>query len=146
LADGPWLTESQRLFESTVSSYYGSPDTMARGGRDAEDAGNYGTATCFYRKAIDMLHTAYGFGQMQQRRPSESDAWIIDGYCRSLAGARGRHPSAFFDESVREVTHRLRSISTQCEGLGLDPRLYRAGLDRLALVAPDIRVDDVFWD
>ena len=145
LADGPWLVASEQLFAKTVGQHYGSPERMAGGGRDAEDAGNFGTATCFYRKAIDMLHTAYGFDQMRSRKPSAADAWIIDGYCRSLQHALGQHPAAKFDESVREITHRLRSISTQCQDLGLDASLYHAGLQRLSAIAPTVRTDYVYW-
>jgi hypothetical protein len=118
---------------------------VAGGGRLAEDAGSPGTAACFYRKAIDMLHTAYRFDEMRRRRPSAADAWIIDGYCRSLETARRRQPAARFDESVREVTHRLRSSLTVCEELGLDSSLYRAGLQRLAVIASIVPTDDVFW-
>jgi hypothetical protein len=145
LPDGAWLVESEQLFARTVSRHYGSPETMAGGGRLAEDAGNPGTATCFYRKAIDMLHTAYGFDQMRSRTPAAADAWIMDGYCRSLQRSRSQHPGAGFDESVREVTHRLRSISAECEELGLDASLYRVALDRLTVIAADVPIDDVLW-
>lgn len=41
-----------------------------------------------------MLHTAYGFAQMAQRRPSPADAPIVEGFTVVLALALRSHPEA----------------------------------------------------
>jgi hypothetical protein len=145
LPDAEWMNQSRILYDRTISDYYGSPETMASGGVKNYDAGNFGTAMLFFQKAIDMLHTAYGFSEMQSRRPSDNDTPIIGGFLASLEDTLKQHPEAAVWESVREVTHRLRSISTTCDDRGLASARYRHSLDRLAQVAPQVNVDDVFW-
>ena len=54
-------------------------------------------------------------------------------------------PLARIHPVVREVTHRLRSISTTCDAAGHGSNLYRWGLDTMARLAPQVRVDDVYW-
>jgi hypothetical protein len=34
LADGPWLRASEEMFKASIEPYYGSPETMARGGEE----------------------------------------------------------------------------------------------------------------
>jgi hypothetical protein len=145
LPDGEWLAVSKQLFEKSIEPYYGSPETMARGGEEHYKNGNHGTAMFFFAKSIDMLHTAYGFSQMAKRRPSPADAPIVEGFTVVLALALRSHPEAPVAECVREVTHRLRSISTECDQLGLPSDLYRNALDSMARSAPHVPVDDVFW-
>ena len=145
LPDNEWLAASERVFRETIDSYYGTPDTMASGGEQRAALGDAGVALLFYRKSIDMLHTAYGFSQMQSRSPSRADDPIIGGFCTALEESLRQHPQAPAAETVREVTHRLRSISTTCQREGLDDSLYRAALDRMAAIAPDIAVDDILW-
>jgi hypothetical protein len=99
----------------------------------------------FYAKSIDMLHSAYGFGAMAQRQPSPADMSIVDGYTASLGAGLRLHPDAPVRDCVREVTHRLRSISSECDRVGLPSNLYRAALETMASAAPHVAVDDVFW-
>jgi hypothetical protein len=145
LPDGAWLGESREMFKATIEPYYGSPETMAKGAEDRRFLADYGTALFFYAKSIDMLHTAYGFSGMERRRPSGSDAPIIEGFAETLSYVMDLHPQAPVDECVREVTHRLRSISTECDRVGVPSELYRDGLDRIARIAPHVPVDDIFW-
>lgn len=145
LPDGAWLRASEQAFRERVDAYYGSPETMAEGGKDSYGHQEFGVALFFYRKAIDMLHTAYGFSQMQSRRPSVADVSIVDGFTASLGASLAQHPEAPVDECVREVTHRLRSIATTSDRVGIPSNLYRAALDSMAAYAPDVGVDDVFW-
>jgi hypothetical protein len=112
LADGPWLQASESAYRTTISAFYGSPETMASGGQQRERCGDAGVALFFYQKSIDMLHSAYGFSNMQSRRPSPQDTPILDGFVRSLGTTLSAHPDASVSDSIREVTHRLRSIST----------------------------------
>lgn len=145
LPDGQWLARSESVYNDTIQPYYGSPETMARGGDERLAQGDEGVALFFFRKSIDMLHTAYGFNQMEQRRPSQADAAILGSFCASLESSVRAHPEAPVDETVREVTHRLRSISTECEQNGIDARIYRESLTRIAAATPKVRIDDVLW-
>ena len=145
LPDGQWLARSESVYNDTIQTYYGSPEAMARGGEERLAKGDDGVALFFYRKSIDMLHTAYGFNQMGQRQPSGADEWILGSFCVALESTVRAHPGAPVAESVREVTHRLRSITTECEGRGLDASIYRAGLARVGAAAPMVLVDDIFW-
>jgi hypothetical protein len=94
LPDGPWLRASESMYKATVEPYYGSPETMAKGGEERHRQADYGTALFFYAKSIDMLHSQYGFLGMERRRPSSADAAIIDGYAESLAATLQAHPEA----------------------------------------------------
>jgi hypothetical protein len=145
LDDGPWYAASIAEYERTVGSHYGSPETMAGGGFKAAHAGDSGVAMQFFRKSIDMLHSAHGFNQMSTRQPSPSDGEIVDGFCAALEQSLRDHPSAPVDEAVREVTHRLRSITTTCEQAGMPSEPYQLGLDRLAVAAPAVQTDDIRW-
>ncbi|HJZ36332.1 MAG TPA: hypothetical protein VJ204_08685 [Solirubrobacterales bacterium] len=133
------------MFNETIEPYYGSPETMAKGGDERRGLTDYGTAMFFYAKSIDMLHSNYGHLGMERRRPSPADTVIIDAYAESLALVSQFHPEAPITPCVREVTHRLRSISTECDRVGLSSSLYRNGLDRIAQIAPHVPVDDVVW-
>jgi hypothetical protein len=145
LSDGQWLAASKTLFDDRIHAFYGSPERMARGGEQHYRLFDYGTAMFFYAKSIDMLHTAYGFAHMAQRQPSSADLPIVDGYTASLGLALEFHPEAPVDACVREVTHRLRSISSECDRIGLPSGLYRSGLDSMAQSARHVSVDDVYW-
>ena len=145
LDDGSWYAASVAEYERTVDPYYGSPETMAGGGVKAAAAGDSGVAMQFFRKSIDMLHTAYGFSQMSGRRPSSADSVIIDGFCDAVEKSLAAHPGAPVDEHVREVTHRLRSISAECDQAGMSSAPYRTGLERLAAAAPAVSTDGVRW-
>lgn len=145
LPDREWFGASERVYKETIEPYYGSPETMARGGDEAATAGDSGVALLFYRKSIDMLHTAYGFSQMQTRRPSQEDGPILRAFCESLEASLRDHPQAPVAETVREVTHRLRSITGECERHGIDASLYRTTLQRIAGAAPGVDVSDVLW-
>lgn len=145
LLDGEWLAASEALFKRRIGGFYGSPETMARGGEEHYGLSDFGTAMFFYAKSIDMLHTAYGFAHMAQRQPSPADLAIVDGYTASLGVSLQLHPDAPVAACVREVTHRLRSISSECDRVGLPSDLYRGGLKSMAQSAPHVPVDDVFW-
>jgi hypothetical protein len=125
LPDGAWFAESERLFKSRIGGFYGSPDTMAEGGREYYGFGDFGTAMLFYAKSIDMLHTAYGFSRMQDRQPSPADASIVDGFVSALGASLSTHPKAPVGSALLEVEARLHDIAGECERLGLPSGLYR---------------------
>lgn len=143
LSDDEWLARSNTRFEHMVKNYYGSCETIGQGGKLCYGYGDYGTALFFYQKSIDVLHTNYTFLQMKRRQPSPDDAWIVKGYPDSLGASLAIHPAAPVDDSVREVTHRLRTIATVCEEAGLPSQLYREALKLMSQYAPHVRLDDV---
>lgn len=144
LPDDEWLAQSKARFDQMIKNYYGSCETIGQGGRERYDYGDFGTALFFYQKSIDVLHSNYLFGQMRNRQPSPTDdAWIMNGYTSSLGASLAMHPVAPVDESVREVTHRLRTIATACEQVGLPSQLYREALKLMSQYAPHVRLDDV---
>lgn len=145
LSDPEWLSASRSAFEQSVNSYYGTPETMASGGLKALDNGRPGVALFFFQKSLDILHTLYGFSDMQTRTPSSADGALVDYYLAALIQTRGLRPDVDLADSVREVTHRLRSISNECKNRGFAPNIYLSGLDALAQRAPEVNVDDVLW-
>lgn len=145
LPDAEWLSESHSRFDRSVDGYYGSPETMAEGGKVNYGVANFGVALFFFQKSIDMLHTQYLFFEMRNRQPSPADAWIVDGYVNSLGAALSLHPTAPIAGSVREVTHRLRTISTACQRVGVPNQLYMGALSTLASDAPQVDVSDILW-
>lgn len=145
LADPEWFAASRDLFRSQIEGFYGSPETIASGGQEHYQLNDYGTAMLFYAKSIDMLHSAYGFAEMKRRHPSLADGPIIDGFNASLADSLRLHPQAPVAECVREVTHRLRSISSECDRLGFPADLYLTALDAMSSAAPHVPVDDIQW-
>ena len=145
LTDAEWLAICEGRFRGTVDPYYGSPESLAEGGKDRYDHQDFGTAIFFFQKSIDLLHTNYLFGQMKDRQPSPADTWIVNGYLSALGASLSLHPGAPVDQSVREVTHRLRTISSACERTGATPALYLNALAQLADTAPSVNVDDVLW-
>jgi hypothetical protein len=145
LTDDEWWVASASAFAETVHAYYGSPESMAQGGKNRYRDADFGVAAFFYHKSIDMLHTAYGFSNMEHREPSPADAPIVDGFCNSLSASIEGHPNAPIDEVVREVTHRLRSIATTCDRVGAPSQLYRGALEKIAQYTPNVQVDDILW-
>ncbi|MDQ8044672.1 MAG: hypothetical protein AAGC46_06825 [Solirubrobacteraceae bacterium] len=145
LPGSAWISASSSAYSRTVSAYYGSPETMASGGEKTLRSGDVGVALFYFAKSIDMLHTAYGFSNMQDRTPGPQDAPIIDGYLDALLAVKQRKPDAPLAEPIRETTHRLRSISTTAEGVGIDAGRYRQALDMMANVVPEVPVDDILW-
>ena len=143
LPDDEWLARSKTRFEEMIKNYYGSCETIGQGGQERYGYGDVGTALFFYQKSIDVLHTNYLFLQMSKRQPSPADAWIVNGYTSSLGASLAMHPTAPVDDSVREVTHRLRTIAAACDQVGLPSQLYREGLRLIAQYAPHVNLDDV---
>lgn len=81
--DEAWLSASESRYRDMIHSYYGSPETIAKGGVERFDAGDVGTALYFLQKSIDLLHTLYVSSAMQSRRPGgQSDEQILFGIWR----------------------------------------------------------------
>jgi hypothetical protein len=122
-----------------------APETLAERAQLAYGSQNFSGAMHDYEKAIDLLHTLYLFENMRQRQPSPADAWIVDGYTSALGATLAMDSTAGVTESVRTVTHRLRTITTAADRVGLPSHIYRQGLDQMASYAPHVNVDDVYW-
>ena len=152
LLDGSaWLSAGEGRYSSLVRNHYGSPDTIAAGGLERSRLNDPVAAMYFFQKAIDTLHSIYvaGFGDRSpaswSRQPSDNDLAIVDGYLNTLREVRALRPSAPVNESVMEVTHRLRTISSAFDRYGLDGLPYRERLATLGRLAPDVDVSSVFW-
>lgn len=149
--DASWLSSAENRYKSSVSNHFGSPDTIAAGGDQSMRGRDPACALFFYQEAIDTLHSIYvcGFNDTGpgswSRQPSEWDLSIIDRYFEALSSVRALRPGAPVEQSVMEVTHRMRAISTQFRSYGLDASSYLARLDQLARLAPDVDVAGVFW-
>ena len=151
LDDGTWLSAGESRYSQLISKHYGSPDTIAGGGDERTQCEDPAAALFFYQKSIDTLHSIYvcGFNdtgpQSWARQPSPRDNTIVDRYLTTLRSVRGLRPKAPVDASVKEVTHRLRTISSRFKQYGLDPDPYLNRLVSLAELAPDVDVSGVFW-
>ena len=151
LDDTSWLDAGESRYQTLVRNHFGSPDTIAAGGAQRTQLGDPAAALFFYQKAIDTLHSIYvcGFSDTGpagwSRQPSPRDLGIIDAYLQTLEQVRGMRPGAPVKSSVTEVTHRLRTISTQFKQYGLDPGAYQHRLTTLGQLAPDVDVSGVFW-
>ncbi|RKQ93831.1 hypothetical protein C8N24_3705 [Solirubrobacter pauli] len=145
LPDPEWSAASRATYVREVSKYYGTPETMADGGRKHLAAGDPGTAVHLLCKSIDMMHTAYGYAEMRDRQPGPADQPILDDFCEAVAASLAAHPQADLDEPVREVTHRLRAIAHACEQRQLPAGMFRLAHDRLGRIAPRVPTDDLLW-
>jgi hypothetical protein len=151
LDDASWLRAGEARYELLISNHYGSPDTIAAGGDQRIQQNDPAAALFFYQKAIDTLHSIYvtGFNETGpsswSRQPSPRDHAIIERFLATLRTVRTQRPGAPVKASVTEVTHRLRTISSQFKRYGLDPSFYLSRLDTLGEIAPDVDVSEVFW-
>ena len=140
-SDTDWLSASEARYNATMRNHAGSPETFASAGSQASENEEPGVALFYYQKAIDLLHTLYDYSQFERRKPSLADASIIEGYLRALRSVLDVHPSADVSASVREVTHRLRVISSSCERAGYASSLYRDTLLELPRIAPGVSLE-----
>jgi len=136
LPDDQWLAASERAYKDSVDAYYGSPETMGKGGQERYRIAEFGVAVFHYAKSIVMLHTAYGCARMENRQPSPADAWIVEGFCNALEASLDQHPRAPVDEVAGIVTHRLRDIAADCDRVGASSQLYRHALETVGRCAP----------
>lgn len=144
LPDDEWFTVSEEVYGQTWRDHTGSPESFAEAGSDHYGHQNFGVALLFFRKAIDLMHTLYT-GGMSRRQPSPRDFSTTSQFVSSLGATLALHPAASVDESVREVTHRLRTISSACKRAGLPAELYLNALQEIASASPNVRVDDILW-
>lgn len=145
LPDVQWFQVSEQVYNATWRDHAGSPETFAEAGQLHYGHQNFAVALLFYRKAIDLLHSIYISNAMSSRQPSAKDLPITDGFISSLGVTLDIHPASPVDESVREVTHRLRTISTACKRAGLTDGLYLNALQEIGTTAPRVKVDDILW-
>ena len=145
LSDVQALQAGESRYERLIGRHYGSPESIADGGRRRMMAGDPTAALYFYQKSIDLLHTHYVVHEMRDRKPADRDTVITDGYLGVLHHVLERHPAAPVAPSVHEVTGRLRTISTACRNRGISGHRYLSALEQLGRMTPNIYVDDVFW-
>jgi hypothetical protein len=152
LDDASWLSAGESRYDTLVRSHFGSPDTIAAGGMQRSQLGDPAAALFFFQKSIDTLHSIYvaGFGDRSpadwSRQPSDRDLGIVDAYLQELRRVCALRPGAPVKDSVIEVTHRLRTISSTFARYGVDDTGYRDRLTTLGQLAPDIDVSGVLWN
>ena len=137
--------ESIRAREAMFSFDPRGPAIAVQEAQDAVRRGDHELAFARAVKSVDRLHDFYVFERFRNREPSPADLPMVDAVVSTLTGLRQAQPDALVKEGVTEATHRLRSISTAIDERGGDSSRYRAGLDELARLAPDIDVSGVFW-
>lgn len=145
LPDTPWMSESRRAANALAAQLEASPENYAEAARVRYGHQNFGAAMVLYCKALDLIHTQYVVLNMQHRQPTPADAWIIEGFVSAAGASVAMHADAPVDDEVREATHRLRTIASMCQRVGVSPRLYHSGLDQLAVDTPRVRIDDILW-
>lgn len=145
LDDVEWLDRGRQRYERLISNHYGSPETIAHGGMLRAREGDLAAALFFFQKAVDLLQTHYCNMEMSERQPGPADEPILRNFIAALSEIRATRPGAPVRASVREVTHRLRTIATACQDHERRPGLYLGVLDELAAIAPDIDTDGIFW-
>jgi hypothetical protein len=143
--DAQWWANAERVYDERWRSFLGSPETFANGAGQFYLKQEFGVSALLYQKAIDLMHTLYDINSMRARQPSPRDLSILDGYLSALGASLSLHPEAPVAGSVREVTHRLRTIALACQSAGFSDSMYRQALDRLASTAPGVNIDDVLW-
>ena len=143
LPDGEWMAASSNTYQANIEPYYGSPETMAQGANDCLAIDDVGTALFFYRKSIDILHSQYLCIDPPRRDPNDADAAIVNGFVSTLRSVKSDHPSAPVDETVREVTHRFRTIAGHYQRLGVAPDLYLNALNEMPSIAPEVDISTV---
>lgn len=111
--------------------------------------GDPAAALFFFQKSVDTLHSIYvassGGPAEWPRQPSNRDLDIVDAYLQALGQVRGLRPGAPVKDSVVEVTHRLRTISSTFKRYGIDATAYLERLGVLGQLAPNVDVSGVFW-
>jgi hypothetical protein len=139
------LAEAERRYRAQITYYPGSPESIADGGSWRLAEGDFGTALYFFQQAIDLLQTLYCVSDMRERAPSERDQSILDAYLAALRRVREQWPQAAVEDTVTNVTHRLRTTTTACREERIDPDRYLRALTDLEQIAPDVDVSNVFW-
>lgn len=122
------------------------PEEIAKVAENLYGHQRFSEAIVQSERAIDLLHTLYLFEKMRQRQPSPADSWIVDGYTSALGATLAMDKSADVTESVRTTTHRLRTIMSATERVGIPANIYRDALTTMRSYAGHVNVDDILWD
>ena len=144
-ADVVWWQEAERCAERQRQQTNGEPESLAELAKEQYNHQGFGCAALLFGRAIDRLHTLYCIDNFQNRQPSPADAWMVDGYSSAIGASHALYPRAPIDGSVREATHRLRTIASACERVGASGQLYLDALASLGINAPDVKIDDILW-
>src|ERR1700680_3737030 len=75
--DDSWFSAGEARFSATVDSFYGSPESLAKGGFQRLEMGDLAAALAFFRKSIDLLHTLYVGTDWERRQPNPADEPIV---------------------------------------------------------------------
>jgi hypothetical protein len=92
LDDGAWLAAGHQRFDRDKSHYFGSPETMRRGGEAALNRGDVAAAVFFFAKAIDIAQT--WLSNPLHQRTHEDNVTLFRLYVETIATVRSTHPAA----------------------------------------------------
>lgn len=90
--DRTWLRNGHDRFDQGKSGSFGSPETMAAGGRQALQNGDLAAAVFYFGKAVDIAQT-WSFMKAGERSLA-LDARVFDEYATALEAIRGQRPEA----------------------------------------------------
>jgi hypothetical protein len=90
--DSSWLLAGHRTFDRNKSRFFGSPETMRRGGEEALGKGDTATAVFFFAKAIDIAQT--WLRNPLHQRTYEENVTLFRLYVDAIAAIKASHPDA----------------------------------------------------
>jgi hypothetical protein len=92
LNDQAWLLAGHRRYERDRSRFFGSPETMRRGGEEALSRGDTAAAVFFFAKGIDIAQT--WSHSRPGERSYENDVILFQLYAEGIGTIKAAHPDA----------------------------------------------------
>jgi hypothetical protein len=114
------------------------PEKTATSAREAFESQEFQRAFRLYVRAVSQLHDCYVMQDFATRRPSATDAWIVEGVSRSLVAARSRESEPDLidvGDGVVEAARLLAGVAEAARAAGMDGTLYQRTLDDLIAAA-----------
>ena len=90
--DHAWLYAGHQRFDRDKDRFFGSPETMRRGGEEALSRGDTAAAVFFFAKAIDIAQT--WSRSRPHQRGYEDDVILFRLYSNTVGTIRAAHPDA----------------------------------------------------
>ena len=133
LPDETWLARGHERFERDKHAYFGSPETMHAGARDALARSDRAAALFFYAKAIDIAQT-WSFGRPGERSPALDDT-LFSGYvslvCELLDSRPALNVLSGYNENGNTAGAYMASLArTPVQRQAADTFIARTGMQR----------------
>jgi hypothetical protein len=112
-----WLLAGHQRFDRGKNRFFGSPETMRRGGEEALSRGDTAAAVFFFAKAIDIAQT--WSRNRPHQRSYEDDAILFRLYAEAVATIRAAHPDADVlsdgvNENGRYTANMMVAVAKDC--------------------------------